>query len=121
MKKLLLYFITLIFFISKENAQNTIKMEDIDKHVGDSVKICTKIYSARYLPRAEGSPTFLDAGEIYPNNPLIILIQNKDRENFEDQPEIKYVYKNVCIIGKVDLDNGKPRIIVTFPEQITIQ
>lgn len=122
MKKSILYlFLSLIIFTSKANAQITVKIEDISKHVGDSVKICTKIYSARYIPRTQDAPTFLDAGDVYPNNPLIILIQKKDRENFEDQPEMKYVYKNVCIIGKVDLDKGKPRIMVTSPEQISIQ
>lgn len=121
MKKSLLYLLTLIIFTSKANAQITVKIEDISNHVGDSVKICTKIYGARYIPRAQDSPTFLDAGDVYPNNPLIILIQKKDRENFDERPEMKYVYKSVCITGKVDLDKGKPRIIVTSPEQISIE
>lgn len=49
------------------------------------------------------------------------MIAKKDRENFEDSPEMMYAYKDVCITGKLKLEKGKPIIIVAKPEQIIIQ
>ena len=121
MKPLLLLLLTLIICHSKANSQTLIKMEDITKHIGDTIKVCIKIYGARYLSRMPEAPTYLDGGNIYPNNPLIIMIAKKDRVNFEDRPEMMYVYKNVCITGKPELENGKVKIIVSGPAQIVIQ
>ncbi len=55
-------------------AQQEVKIEDLNKHVGDSVTICTKIYGGIYLDRSKGTPTFLNAGANYPNSPLTIVI-----------------------------------------------
>ena len=121
MKLLFCIALTMFLLFSNAVAQIPVKMEDIGKHIGDSVKICTRIYGARYLPRVQGSPTYLDAGEVSPNNLLIILIVKEIRGDFEDRPEMMYVYKNVCITGKVDLEKGKPRIIIKNPAQIVFQ
>lgn len=102
-------------------AQVAVKIEDVNKHIGDTVKICTKIYSARYLPRVPGSPTYLEAGNAYPANTLNIFIAKKDRGNFESEPEMMYVYKEVCVTGKLELENGKAKITVTNPAQIAIK
>jgi hypothetical protein len=58
---------------------------------------------------------------MYPNNAITILISKNDRENFDDEPESKYLYKTVCIIGKLEMYNGKPTIKIIKPEQIVIQ
>ncbi|MBS1598384.1 MAG: hypothetical protein JST75_09160 [Bacteroidetes bacterium] len=50
----------------------------------------------------------MEVGDDYPNQPLTIVIWVKDRENFEDIPEMMYVYKDACITGKLVLDKGKP-------------
>ena len=55
-------------------AQQEIKIDDAKNHVGDSVKICTKIYGGKYLENSKGTPTFLNAGGYFPNAPLTIVI-----------------------------------------------
>ena len=39
-------------------AQKEIDIADVANHVGDSVKICSKIYGGKYLEQTKGSPTF---------------------------------------------------------------
>ena len=41
--------------------QQEVKIEDLNKHVGDSVTVCTKIYGGIYLDRCKGTATFLNA------------------------------------------------------------
>ncbi len=45
-------------------AQQKIKIDDAKNHVGDSVRICSKIYGCKYLENTKGTPTFLNAGDI---------------------------------------------------------
>ena len=88
MKPLLISFLTLFLLHSKASCQTPIKLEDINKHIGDSVKICNKIYGGGFLSRLPGSPTYLYVGNDAPYNPLAVMIAKKDRENFEDSPEM---------------------------------
>ena len=41
---------------TKSNAQALIKIEDINKHIGDTVKICTKIYGGQFFTRLQNNP-----------------------------------------------------------------
>ena len=43
-------------------AQQEIKIEDAKNHIGDSVKICARIYGGKYLPNVKGQPTLLNIG-----------------------------------------------------------
>lgn len=121
MKRFLIFMIVLIICHSNANAQTLIKIEDINKHINDTVKICNKIYGGKYYNRMQNSPTYLYVGNDAPNNPLAVLITKNDRVNFEDSPEMMYAYKDVCITGKLQLENWKPILIVTKLEQIIIQ
>ena len=121
MKALSFYLFISIIWSSRSDAQIPIKLEDVNRHIGDTVKICNKIYGGNYFNRLPGNLTYLYVGNDYPDNLLAVKIAKEDRENFEDRPEMMYAYKDVCITGKLELDKGKPVIIVKKPEQITTQ
>lgn len=122
MKPLVFFVITICLCVTKTNSQVVvIKIEDISTYMGDSVKICTKIYGGRYLFRMKDKPTHLEVGADYPKNPITIVIWGKDRENFEERPEMMYAYRNACITGKLEFNKDKPQIIVTNPSQIVLQ
>jgi hypothetical protein len=101
-------------------AQTEIKMGEINKHVGDSVKICTKIYGGIYLDRSKETLTLINAGGNYPNSPLTLVISPELRKEYETAPEEMYKDKQVCIIGKVELFKEKPQIKILSKSQIVL-
>ena len=119
MKKLLF---TFLFSISATMAfaQMEIKAEDAAKHIGDTVKVCTKIYGTRYLEQSNRAPTFLNAGASYPNSPLTFVVFGENRPAFKNKPEEFYNNKQVCVTGKIESYKGKPEIILINETQISI-
>jgi hypothetical protein len=101
-------------------AQTEIKLEDVSKHVGDSVKVCGKIYGGIFLERVKDTPTFLNVGGTYPNNPLTIVIWADVRKTLEEKPEEFYKDKSVCIFGKITLYKDKPQIVLYNKSQLVL-
>ena len=99
-------------------AQKEIKIGEVKNHVGDTVKICTKIFGGKFLEGSNGTPTFLNAGGSYPNAPLTLVIWTDARKEFKNKPEEYYAGKNVCITGKVELFKDKPQIVILHETQI---
>ena len=119
MKKLLIAFLfsmagTMAF------AQKEIKAEDAGNHIGDTVKVCAKIFGTRYLEQSKQAPTFLNAGASYPNSPLTFVVFGENRSAFKNKPEEFYNNKQVCVTGKIELYKGKPEIILISETQISI-
>ena len=40
-------------FAVVSHAQLAIKLDEVNKHVGDSVKVCGKVYGVKYLQQAK--------------------------------------------------------------------
>jgi hypothetical protein len=49
-------------------SQTVIKLEEVSKHIGDSVTVCGKVSSVRFLETAKNSPTFINLGQVFPNH-----------------------------------------------------
>ena len=107
--------------ISIGYSQKVIPVEEVAKHEGEYVKICTKIYGTKYLETAKGTPTFLNAGAKYPNNPLTIVIWGDKRGNFKNKPEEYYDNKNICVTGKIIMFKEKPEIVVEKEEEMVVE
>ena len=122
MKKVLVSLLcfTGVFFSIKVTAQTEIKVEDVARHVGDSVKIITKIYGGRYFDQSPGTPTLLNAGAAYPKSPLTLYISAVVRKKFATAPEEMYKGKAVIIFGKIIMFKDKPEIVVYGVEQILL-
>lgn len=98
--------------------QTEIKIEDINTHIGDSVKICAKIHGGIFLMRTGNKPTFLNVGGDYPANPLTLVIWPDVRQTYTENPETFYKNKVVCIYGKLVLYKEKPQIVIANKNQI---
>src|SRR5882757_4022477 len=116
--KRIAFLVIAILFSFAAFAQTAIKLEDVGKHVGDSVKVCGKIYGGIFLDRSKDTPTFLNVGGAYPNNPLTIVIWADLRKEFEQKPEEFYKDKNVCIFGKITSFKDKPQVILYSKDQL---
>ena len=99
-------------------AQQQIKVEDAKSHIGDSVKICSKIYGTKYFSSGKDPVTLLDVGAKYPDTFLTIMIPDDARKLFKKPPEEYYKGASVCVTGTIQLFKGKPEIIVRNPAQI---
>lgn len=120
MKKAGLVIFSFILFIAAQG-QQTISIDSLNQHVGDSVTVCTKIFGGIFLDRSKDKPTLLNAGGFYPDAPLTVMIRLEDREKFSGAPEAIYLNKEVCITGKIILFKEKPEIIVYGEKQIVVK
>src|SRR5437773_271730 len=114
------YLLIIIFagFTAVSFAQEEIKIEDAKSHIGDSIKIFSKIYGGKYLKAEKGSPTFLNLGGPFSHSLVTILISDNARKLFKKAPEQYYQGALVCITGRIQMLNQKPWIIISNPNQI---
>lgn len=98
-----------------------VEARDVAKHVGDSVRVCAKIYSTRYLDSSISRPAFLNVGANYPNQHLTVVIPEEERTKFSNIPEALYDQKKVCVCGVVQLVKEKPQIVVRNRAQMRIR
>jgi hypothetical protein len=95
---------------------------ELKDHVGDSVKYCGKVASARLMDRTLNAPTFLNIDNPYPNQTFTVVIWKWDRANFQEKPEKFYLDKNVCIYGKLELfKETQLQITIHSEAQIVVQ
>lgn len=57
MKKITATFLSL-FVIAAVTAQTAIKLEDVSKHIGDSVTVCGKVAGMRYFENSKTNQPF---------------------------------------------------------------
>ena len=115
-------FIAVILLLTiSAKAQKEISIDSLRQHIGDSVKVCAKIYGGIFLDRSTDSNTLLNAGGSYPNSPLTILIKMNARQQFKNPPEVFFKDKEVCVTGKIILYKDKPEIVVYEEKQIVLK
>ena len=102
-------------------AQKQIDIADAAKHEGDSVTICTKIFGARYFENGKGAPTLLNAGAMYPESPLTVVIFGESRAAFTNKPEAFYPDKNVCVTGRISMYKGKPQMVINKESAMVVK
>jgi DNA/RNA endonuclease YhcR with UshA esterase domain len=106
--------------ILSAKAQTAIKLEDVGKHIGDSVTVCGKVADMRYFENSNNKPTLLNIGAKHPNAPLTVVIWENARALFTTKVE-DLMEKEICITGRIILYKEKPEIIIDRPEQIVVQ
>jgi hypothetical protein len=116
MKRLLFLLLVTIAFDS--NSQIVIKLEDISKHVGDSVNVCGKVAGGRYMDQSESKLTLINIGGTFPNQVYSIVISSDLRKQFETAPESLFLDKEVCVTGKVSIYRDRPQIVIYRKDQI---
>ena len=115
MKKIKLV-LFIILCVNAVSAQIKISIEDVSKHIGDSVTVCSQVFGTKATEKI----TYINLGAAYPVSPLTIIIFAKDNANFKDAPSSLYSNKKLCVTGTIKDYKGKIEIIVTKPEDISI-
>jgi len=109
-----------IFIVVSVTAQTNIKLEDVSKHIGDSVTVCGKVADMRYFENSKNKPTLINMGARHPNSLLTLVIWEDARALFTTKVE-DLTGKEICITGRIILYKEKPEIIIGKPEQIVVQ
>ena len=59
-----------------------------------------RFFGGKYLKNANGgSPTLINMGADYPDNPFTLVIYGSDRGSFSYRPEEWFPEKNICVTG----------------------
>lgn len=109
-----------LFVVAAVTAQTSIKLEDVSKHIGDSVTVCGKVADMRYFENSKNKPTLLNIGAKHPDELLTLVIWENARALFTGKVE-DLMDKNICITGRIILYKEKPEIVIERPEQIVVQ
>lgn len=118
--KSLLFTLFSIFCIISAEAQTIIKLDEVSKHIGDSVTVCGKVADMRYFENSKNKPTLLNIGAKHPNALLTVVIWENARALFTSKVD-DLLNKEICITGRIILYKEKPEIIIDKPEQIVVQ
>jgi hypothetical protein len=109
-----------IFIAATVYAQTNIKLEDVNKHVGDSVTVCGKVYGMRFFENSKNKPTLLNIGAKYPDQLLTVVIWENVRALFTTKPE-DLQDKEICITGRISVYKEKLQVVIERPEHIVVQ
>jgi micrococcal nuclease len=120
MKYVLVFLLCFAGFTSLQ-AQSTISLDSVKTHVGDSVRVCGKVFSTRFLESANGTPTLINLGGAFPNEKLTVVIFGENRNAFQVKPEEAWKDKEICVTGRIVEYKGKPQIVVARPEQVEVK
>lgn len=94
---------------------------DLKDHVGDSIKYCGTVASAKMMDRSLNAPTLINLDNAYPNQTMTVIVWAYDRKNFTEKPEKFYLNKKVCVYGKLELFKGQLQVTIHSEEQIVVQ
>ena len=121
-----LYLLFIGFFVFSRlisaQSEQSIKVKEAYKYVGETKIVCGRIVSTKYLKRSSGGPIFLNFGRDYPNQQMTGLIWFGRFSNyFSYKPEKFLKRKTVCVKGLISEHEGKTQMEIRTEKQITVQ
>lgn len=118
--KSLLFTLPGLFCMVNARAQTSIKLDEVGKHIGDSVTVCGKVADMRYFENSKNKPTLLNIGAKHPDAPLTVVIWENARALFTSKLD-DLLDKEIFITGRIILYKEKPEIVIDRPDQIVVQ
>lgn len=117
MRKLLILICPLFLLSVLSFGQKHIPVDELDKHLGETVTICDKIYSIE-LPDQVKNYSRIKVGKSTRKNSLFVQITPDMLRKLTDNGKKTIDNKMVCVTGKIILDNGLPQIVVSNSKSI---
>ena len=86
---------------------------------GEVATVCDRVASSDYYAEGRRRPTFLNLGDRpYPRQEFTVVIWGEHRDRFERAPESRYLRRDVCVRGTIELWRGVPQIVVEDPADL---
>jgi hypothetical protein len=99
---------------------HAIRSENVMNHVGMEIQVCGQVTSTEFAPELKNKPTFINMGEQSTDHHFAIAIPDDARQELGYAPEVLLDQMKVCVTGEVELNDGKPQVVVNHPRQILI-
>lgn len=99
-------------------SQQSIRIDEAGKHVGDSVQLAGTVSEVRYFPNGKGAPTLINLDGKYPDQKLTLVIYGESRAKFKADPEKDYSDHKVKVYGRISEFKGRPQIVLYDENQI---
>jgi hypothetical protein len=118
-----IFFAILCLVLAEANpttAQIFIDPVEANKHIGELVYVCGKVFSAQNTESDKNAATLLHIGADYPNQPLTIVIPGKLRGSLRIKPEDAVSSKRICISGRIESFEGKAQIVLSDNKDIAL-
>ena len=100
-------------------AQDVIRPDEANRHVGQTGMVCGKVEKTRYAENSEGQPTFLHMGGSFPRHTFSARIPQEQRGKFKPSPE-ELEGKDVCVLGTIQRDASRAEIAIRSPGDIKL-
>lgn len=100
---------------------DTITAKEASQLIGEQVTLRAKVASVFYAKSSSGSPTFLNLDKNFPDNPIAVVIFEKELKKLKINTQF-YKDKTIIVTGKVVVykDENKPSIIIYSKDQIKV-
>lgn len=100
---------------------DTITAKEASQLIGEQVTLRAKVASVFYAKSSSGSPTFLNLDKNFPDNPIAVVIFEKELKKLKIDSQL-YKDKTIIVTGKVVVykDENKPSIIIYSKDQIKV-
>jgi len=110
--------------LTSEDASYTsvkdVNLDELSKHIGDSVSVCGLVNSTYYLKSSLDKPTLLSIGSA--NNELLtVVIYESNGSTFKQAPAKYFLDKEICVKGRIELHKNQPQIVVRKEQDITVK
>ena len=103
-------------------SSDVIQWHEARNHIGERITVCGPVVSTKWASASNGSPTFLNIGNAYPDiNRFTVIIWKDYRENFKVLPETYYQGKTICVTGLIIDYEGVPEIEVRSQDEIEVK
>jgi len=85
--------------------------------IGSVATVCGVVASTRFM--AGGSPsTFLDLGRTHPDQSFVVEIPSLYRARFPHPLARAYLFKSICVYGRIETNRGRAAIVAREPADI---
>jgi len=101
-------------------SQKTVPLDSVAKCEGKVVTVCSKV-TGTHVSSGDMKNVSLNFGKPFPDNSFTVFIKDEDLKNFKYNPSEFLKEKTVCVTGTVKIYKGKPEIVVTKEDQITVK
>jgi hypothetical protein len=118
MKKLVIITVCELLFVYKASAQPTVAVKNAAKHIGQTVKICNKVFSGKLETASNNALLFIGSDD--PDKALTVMIPAAYRAKFKGKPEVDYTGKDVTVTGKLAAYKGRSEIVISNPKQLKV-